>query len=130
MLILTIRTDRPQAEIGLFDDTKQLDYQTWSAHRQLAESLHTKIKDMLEANSYDFVDLGGIGCYAGPGSFTGLRIGLTVANTLSYGLGILVTAKSGDAWHEEAIGTLRSGESEPLALPFYGAEANITKAKK
>jgi hypothetical protein len=36
MLILTIRTDKPEAEIGLFSDKDKLDYVIWQAHRQLA----------------------------------------------------------------------------------------------
>ena len=36
MLILAIRTEKPEAEIGLFDDEKKLAYETWEAHRQLA----------------------------------------------------------------------------------------------
>jgi hypothetical protein len=43
MLIITLRTDKPDAEIGLFDSSRQLDYYTWQAHRQLAETLHTKL---------------------------------------------------------------------------------------
>ena len=47
MIILTIRTDKPEAEIGLFEGGKKLAYKSWSAHRQLAETLHTHIRDLL-----------------------------------------------------------------------------------
>ena len=37
--------------------------------------------------------LQGIEVETGPGSFTGIRVGVSVANTLSYSLGILVNGK-------------------------------------
>ena len=43
MLILTIRTDNPESEIGLYDGQKQLDYEVWEAHRQLGTTIHAKI---------------------------------------------------------------------------------------
>ncbi len=49
MIILTIRTDKPEAEIGLYDGEQQLAYEMWSAHRQLAETIHTKIKELLDS---------------------------------------------------------------------------------
>ena len=33
MLLLTIRTDKPEAELGLFDSDTKLAYFTWPAHR-------------------------------------------------------------------------------------------------
>ena len=48
MLILTIRTDKPEAELGLYKDNQQLDYFVWQAHRELAETIHNKIKELLE----------------------------------------------------------------------------------
>jgi hypothetical protein len=52
MIILTIRTDKPEAEIGLYDDEKQIIYETWQAHRQLAETIHLKIKELRYRRSY------------------------------------------------------------------------------
>ncbi len=129
MLILTIRTDNPEAEIGLYDDASQLVYETWTAHRQLAETLHSKIQELLQAQHTTIHDMQAVACYAGPGSFTGLRIGLTVANTLAYALQSQVVAASGDDWLTRAIERLMNGESDPLAIPEYGADVHITLPK-
>jgi len=129
MLILTIRTDKPEAEVGLYDDQTQLAYQTWPAHRELSDTLHKKIKDMLASCNKDFKDIAGIVCYKGPGSFTGLRIGITVADTFAYGLSIPIVATADD-WIEKGIKRLLAGENDRIALPHYGAPVHITQQRK
>ena len=78
----------------------------------------------------DWTDIGGIVCFQGPGSFTGLRIGLTVANALSYSYHLPIVAAQDPQWLETGIRRLESGETDDLALPFYGADAHITQQKK
>lgn len=129
MIILTIRTDKPEAEIGVFKDARQLAYETWHAHRALAETLHGKIRDLLKAQKLELKDVAGIVCYKGPGSFTGLRIGLTVADTLSYSLEIPIVGSTGGDWIQTGISGFGAGENEKFALPEYGAEVHITLPK-
>jgi tRNA threonylcarbamoyladenosine biosynthesis protein TsaB len=130
MIILTIRTDKPEAEIGLYGDNEQLAYETWQAHRELAETIHLKIRDLLESQGKAWKDIEGIVAFQGPGSFTGLRIGLTVANALAYAQGIPVVSTLGEGWIPEGVNRLLSGENDKIAMPEYGAEANITKPRK
>lgn len=130
MIILTIRTDKPEAEIGLFDGEKQLAYETWEAHRHLSETIHHKIEGLLQGKDLAWKDIEGIVCYQGPGSFTGLRIGLTVGNALAYGFGVPIVATQEPAWLESGITRLLKGESDDRAMPFYGADAHITQQKK
>lgn len=130
MIILTIRTDKPESEIGLYDGSRQLAYEVWTAHRQLAETLHRKIEALLQGQRKDWPDVQGIACYQGPGSFTGLRIGLTVANALSYSYQLPIVAEQDPGWLEHALERLQNGERDALALPFYGADAHITLPKK
>ena len=130
MLVLVIRTDKPEAEIGLFDDDKKLAYEVWQAHRQLAETIHQKITKVLSVKGVTFENIRGIVAFEGPGSFTGLRIGLTVANSLAYGLEIPVVATKGEDWIKLGIKRLLDGESDKLALPEYGSPPHITKPRK
>jgi tRNA threonylcarbamoyladenosine biosynthesis protein TsaB len=130
MLIITLRTDKPQAELGLFEDTEQLDYYTWEAHRQLAETLHTKLHELLAKNSKTLGAIQGIVVFKGPGSFTGLRIGITVANALAYSLHVPIVSDEDPDWLQTGIKRLLAGEAEPVALPEYGAAPHITPQKK
>lgn len=130
MIIFTLRTDNPEAEIGLYDDNTQLVYETWTAHRQLAETIHMKIKTMLESQDKDWRDIEGLVVFQGPGSFTGLRIGLAVANALAQGLSIPIVTTQNPRWIETGVQRLIRGENDRIALPYYGAPVHITPQKK
>jgi tRNA threonylcarbamoyladenosine biosynthesis protein TsaB len=129
MTILIIRTDKPEAEIGLFNGLEQLAYESWHAHRALAETLHSKIRDLLSSQNKELKDVTGIVCFKGPGSFTGLRIGLTVADTLAYSLHIPIVGSTSDDWIQEGIKRLQTGKNEKITLPEYGADVHITLPK-
>lgn len=130
MLILTIRTDNPEAEIGLYDGEKKLACESWQAHRELSVTIHRKIDEILTSHNKKLNDLQGIVCFKGPGSFTGLRIGLTVANTLAYSLSIPIVGTSGENWQIDGIKSLNSGKNEKIIIPEYGAVPHITMQKK
>lgn len=131
MLILTLRTDKPEAELGVYDGEAKKKYKIWHAHRELAETLHTVIREELEqAGGYSLHDLGGIVCFKGPGSFTGLRIGLTVANTLADSLHIPIVGATGDDWLNDGRKKLMKGVNDRLVMPDYGAPVHITPQKK
>lgn len=130
MLILTIKTDQPEAEVSLCKDGKELQHVKWQAHKQLSETIHKQIKKILEAENKDWSDLEGIVCFKGPGSFTGLRIGLTVGDTLAMSLKIPVVSTTGKGWIKKGILRIQNGEDEKVALPEYGAPVHITKPRK
>jgi tRNA threonylcarbamoyladenosine biosynthesis protein TsaB len=130
MLILIIRTDKPEAEIDLYEDDKQLSYEKWLAHRQLSETIHQKIEKLMRQNRKTWQDIKAVVCFKGPGSFTGLRIGHTVANSLAANLQIPVIATNGKNWVALGIKKLLAGDGNTVALPDYGREARITLPKK
>lgn len=130
MMILTIRTDKPEAEIGLFQDNKQLAYLEWQAHRQLAETIHIKIEELLKGQGKALKEVEAVAAYKGPGSFTGLRIGLSVANALAGALQKPIISETGDDWIEQSIERLKAGENEKIAMPEYGSPPHITQQKK
>ena len=103
-------------------------------NRNMARDILKFLEDSLENIEKDYKDLEGIGFFAGPGSFTGLRIGASVANTLADGLNIPIVAikkeDENDDWRQKAFEKLKNNENDKIVLPFYGRDANITKPRK
>jgi tRNA threonylcarbamoyladenosine biosynthesis protein TsaB len=130
MLILTFRTDKPEAELGLFEDGNKLAYSIWPAHRQLAETIHLKISELLASQGRGLDDLDGLVVFKGPGSFTGLRIGISVANALAYSLQIPIVAETGERWLEQGRQALNKGKNQRIAVPEYGSPPHITTPRK
>lgn len=102
----------------------------WEAGRGLARGLLGFIRQELQKQHQNIKDISGIGVMKGPGSFTGLRIGLTLANTLADSLNIPIVGEMGENWAEEAISRLGQSQNDRIVMPFYGQEAHITQPKK
>jgi tRNA threonylcarbamoyladenosine biosynthesis protein TsaB len=130
MTVLTLRTDKPDAEIALYDAGNLIAQETWLAHRKLAETIHTQVEKLLRAQRKEWNDLQGIVVFEGPGSFTGLRIGISTANAIAYSLAIPIVATRDEAWATKGVERLLAGEQDEIALPFYGGDANITAPRK
>lgn len=130
-MILGIRTDKPEAELYLLDASGQTVIEDiWTADRQLSNQLNERIESLLHQAGISYADLSGLVVFAGPGSFTGLRIGIAIANTLAYGLNLPIAAAGGSDWLKSAVVKLSQTEPAVQVLPEYGGEANITKPKK
>lgn len=129
-MYLGIRTDSPVAELYLYEGNEKRAEKLWQADRQLAKGLLAELEAFLGEQELSFQKVKGLFVYQGPGSFTGLRIGLTVMNTASYALTIPIVGAQGDDWQAQALTRLLSGENDEIVLPFYGADARITKPKK
>ena len=89
---------------------------TWQSKHDLAEQIFSFIHDKLSENSADWPDLTELTFYSGPGSFTGLRIGATIVNTLADQLQIPLYD--------------HHGTKHQIIIPDYGRPANISAPKK
>lgn len=128
-MILAIRTDKPEAELYLLGNGSIKAEYRWHAHRQLSDTLLVKIEDLLSEQKLELKNVSGLIVYRGPGSFTGLRIGITVANTLSYSLNIPIVGSTGEDWlqaDQKALTRASSG----VVVPEYGAPVHITQPRK
>ncbi len=82
----------------------------------MAEKILGFIHDKLQENSTDWRDISEITFFSGPGSFTGLRIGATIVNTLADQLNIPLYD--------------HQGNQHQIIIPEYGRPANISTPKK
>lgn len=128
-MILLLDTSTPICRLTLIDSDSRHD-QTWESGRELAKGLLGFLQQELNVIGASWSDLSGVGVFQGPGSFTGLRIGMTVLNTMVDTLAIPIVVSQGEGWQGIALARLEAGENDHLALPFYGAEANITTPRK
>lgn len=128
-MILAIDTSTPLCKSWLIEEGNS-SYDEWQADRQLADNMIGYLRKRLTVSGKQWSDIKGIVVFRGPGSFTGLRIGLTVVNTLADSGNIPVVGSVGEDWLNEGLGRLRAGANDELVLPLYGREANITKPRK
>lgn len=126
-MILALKTDNPTAEIYLLDVSGNIKKQKiWEAGRSLYRDLLTE----LEKITGGFQGLTGLIVFRGPGSFTGLRIGITVMNTVAYAQQVPIVGTKTETWLEKGINRLIKGENDQIILPEYDRPANITLPKK
>ncbi len=92
MYILAINTGGFKTETALLKEESNklvlISEKSWNAEKSEAEKLLPQIAELLKKNNISFRDLRGIITVKGPGTFTGLRVGVTVSNTISFLLNI------------------------------------------
>lgn len=130
-MILGIRTDSHEAELYLYRiEGREIASVRWLADRELAHYLLKKIEEFLKSQNAEWGNIKGLFVFKGPGSFTGLRIGLTVMNTIAYSRNLPIVGGEGENWVEKSLERLLAGEDEKMILPVYGLPVRITKPKK
>lgn len=138
MAILGINTAAAKTSIALIEKTsgaknfKVAAERSWDGKNNEAEKLMPEIFEMLKSCKKSFEDIKEIFCVKGPGSFTGLRVGVTVANTMRYLLGAKLYEMDyfEYLWHVPQSGTLidsKSGSDSrtTTALLVYAGKAGV-----
>ncbi|VAX41188.1 tRNA threonylcarbamoyladenosine biosynthesis protein TsaB [hydrothermal vent metagenome] len=93
MLILGIETSGREGSVALFNKGEIVDSQSLSQEgRRHAQLLVAEIDAMLQRHNFSATDCDGIAVSIGPGSFTGLRVGVVCAKTFAYATGCLLVA--------------------------------------
>ncbi|KJS88871.1 MAG: hypothetical protein JM58_00160 [Peptococcaceae bacterium BICA1-8] len=92
MIILSIDSATPVAGVALIDNNKILAENFLNTGNTHSEKLLPLIKQTLEGAKLELKNIDGIAVSIGPGSFTGLRIGLATAKALSQVTGIKLVA--------------------------------------
>lgn len=94
MIILGIDSSTDNLSVGLADDRRILGEKLLKSRREHASLIIGTIDDVISVSSRLRTELDGIGISIGPGSFTGLRIGLAVAKGLALALDIPIVGIS------------------------------------
>ncbi|HEX2394657.1 MAG TPA: tRNA (adenosine(37)-N6)-threonylcarbamoyltransferase complex dimerization subunit type 1 TsaB [Bacteroidales bacterium] len=93
-LILNIETATTLCSVGLARDSKTISRRETTEEKSHAGKLTVFIEEILNEQGISVSDLNAIAVGKGPGSYTGLRIGISVAKGLCYGSGIPLIAVS------------------------------------
>jgi len=88
--VLAIDTAAPRLQLALLKADGEVDSSVDALAQGHAELLFPRLAALLERNGMSYGDLDRIVVTTGPGSFTGLRIGLSAARGLGLALGIPV----------------------------------------
>jgi len=128
-MILCLDTSTPACRLTFMEGDWRYDT-TWEAGRALAKGLLGFLEQEIAFQGKTWGDVTGLVIYKGPGSFTGLRIGITVFNTLANTNTVPLVGTTGDDWRQQGVKRLEAGENDQIVLPEYGGEANITQPRK
>lgn len=130
-MILALKTANETSEIYLISSAPAISAELiiikeekWQAGRELGRTLLGKIEQFLSEKSFNKIT--GLIVFSGPGSFTGLRIGITTMNTIAYSENIPIVGVSGETWLKNGTKRLKNNENDKIVIPDYGAEPNIT----
>ena len=87
-LILHVDTAVQSASVCLSDDDEVLGEMVNPSERDSAAWLHLAIQDLIQKTGRQLAQLNAIAVSAGPGSYTGLRVGMATVKGLCYALNI------------------------------------------
>ena len=83
MKVLSIDTSSKIASIAIIEDGRVLDEMHVLSEEEHSQTLMPMIEKMFNDNNMDLDEIDLIGCSRGPGSFTGIRIGIATAKAFS-----------------------------------------------
>ena len=128
-MILLLDTSTPICKLSFVDGDWRFDDE-WESGRTLAKGLLGYLESNLNRHGKTWKDISGIVAFKGPGSFTGLRIGLTVLNTFADSEKVPIVGVTSEDWQAAGLARLEAGENDELVMPEYGGEPHITTPRK
>ncbi len=87
-LILSIETTTAVCSVAIAQNGQLIGYRETNSKNSHAEILNSYIENVLQESKQKLTDLNAIAVSEGPGSYTGLRIGVSTAKGLCYSLDI------------------------------------------
>lgn len=123
--MLVIDTATRQGVVGLADgDGVLLASEAWTTGHRHGEELLSHLDNTLARLEANAEHIKWIAVGIGPGSFTGLRIGLATAKTLAYGLGVPLVGIP--TTHALALAAAMPGREVVVALPAGAHDRYLT----
>lgn len=109
MVSILIDTSNTELAVGLSKEGKVFDFVRYEAWQRQSEFLIVELDGLLKKNGLTRHDIHSVIVSKGPGSYTGVRIGLTVAKVIAVSLNIPLYLVS-------SLAILRQGDKPSLCL--------------
>ena len=91
-MYLAIDTFSDVAGLSIFNQNQILTTQMFYKKRQFSDFFPYKLETIKKELDFNFKTLKGVIVNKGPGSYTGIRVGITIAKTIAYSLNIPIYA--------------------------------------
>lgn len=91
MISLFIDTALSYIRIALFKNDKLIDFLNEKCEKNMSSLFDVKVSEFFLRNNLSLKDVNKIYTVTGPGSFTGIRVGMTFSKVLAMSLGIKIT---------------------------------------
>lgn len=132
MYLFINTSEQGKIRIALFNSKALIVSMSKKGTVKLTEKLVFFITQLLKKQRKKFIDLKGIIVVTGPGSFTSVRIGCVIANTLAQVLKIGIYGDNAEKLtsDELILKSIKKLKQNNFALPFYDREPNITIGKE
>lgn len=130
-MILCLRTDASEVAVNIYSNGSCVVERQVDMGKKLSDQLLSVIQEVCQDAGCSINDLEAIIVYQGPGSYTGLRIGISVANALAYSSDISIVGANGDDWITKGLRDVKSLKDRfhPV-VPIYGGAVHVTTPRK
>ena len=121
MISLFVDTALSYIRVALFKDDSLLDFINEKCEKNMSSLFDVRVRDLFERNSLSLNDVQKIYTVTGPGSFTGIRVGMTFSKVLAMALNLKITPIS-------ELQVLATTSSNKLKAPMIDARRGYVYA--
>ena len=133
MYSLLLDSANRDLNVGLAKDNQIIDRISYQAWQRQSELMAVEVDAILKRNNISAKDIGEVVVTIGPGSYTGIRIALTIAKTLAFALDIKIFAVSSlisqKAPHQPTISVINA-RSNRSYVAIYDADGQVLVIEK
>ena len=121
MISLFVDTSLSFIRLALFKDDVLIDFINEKCEKNMSSLFDLRVKDLFERNNLSLNDVQKIYTVTGPGSFTGIRVGMTFSKVLAMALNLKITPIS-------ELQVLATTSSNKLKAPMIDARRGYVYA--
>ena len=133
MYSLLLDSANRDLNVGLAKDNQIIDRISYQAWQRQSELMAVEVDAILKRNNISAKDIGEVVVTIGPGSYTGIRIALTIAKTLAVALDIKIYAVSSlisqKGRHQPTISVINA-RSNRSYVAIYDADGQVLVIEK